>query len=114
VNAEQKPTAVTVRKARGGFIVTWRVYNPSAHPFQNALAQAQQGAGVDLPSLNWSKPASAVRLDEGFHSKEERRRATRTGICQLLSAKQRRATPPAFASLLLSIARTASPDRSAA
>jgi hypothetical protein len=61
---------------------------------------------VELPSLDWSKPPSTVRLDEGFHSKEERRRATRTGACQRLSASQRRATPPAFRDLLLSIARS--------
>lgn len=35
-----------------------------------------------------------------------KRRASRTGICQRMSRKQRRSTPPAFASLLLSIARS--------
>jgi len=65
--------------------------------------------GVDLPSLNWSKPSSVVRLDEGFHSKEERRRATRTGVCQRLSTRQRRATPIPFRDLLLSIARSSTP-----
>jgi len=66
-------------------------------------------AGVrELPSLDWTKPASLVRLDEGFHSKEERRRARRTGICQRLSYRQRAATPVGFRDLLLSIARSAS------
>lgn len=60
-----------------------------------------------LPELKWGKPSGLVRLDDGFHSKEERRRATRTGICQRLSAKQRKATPPEFRDLLLSIARSA-------
>jgi len=46
-------------------------------------------------------------LDEGFHSKEERRRAIRTGICQRLSKRQRTETPIPFRDLLLSIAGTA-------
>ena len=37
--AEPKPTTVTVRKARGGFIVTWRVYSLEAHPLSMAMAQ---------------------------------------------------------------------------
>ncbi len=65
---------------------------------------------VELPSLDWSKPRSQIRLDEGFHSKEERRRATRTGICQRLSRRQRAATPEAFRDLMISMAR--SPARS--
>ena len=67
--------------------------------------------GCTLPSLKWGRCGGKARLDEGFHSKEERRRATRTGVCQRLSHLQRAATPPAFAELLLSIARTALPAR---
>lgn len=63
--------------------------------------------GVQLPSLKWGPSPSGVRLDAGFHSKEERRRAVRTGVCQRLSSRQRAATPIAFRDLLLSIARTA-------
>lgn len=64
--------------------------------------------GVELPSLRWgTAPGDFVRLDEGFHSIEERRRAIKTGACQRLSAKQRRATPPEFRDLLLSIAAKA-------
>lgn len=64
--------------------------------------------GVDLPSLAWGKaPGDFVRLDEGFHSKEERARAIRTGACQRLSKNQRAATPLPFRDLLLSIAATA-------
>lgn len=64
--------------------------------------------GVELPDLKWGRaPGEFVRLDEGFHSIEERRRAVKTGACQRLSAKQCAATPPAFRDLLLSIARTA-------
>ena len=58
------------------------------------------------PVLRWRASGSFVRLDEGFHSKEERRRVVRTGACQLLSARQRVATPLEFRDLLLSIARS--------
>lgn len=61
--------------------------------------------GVDLPSLKWGPAAGTHRLDEGFHSAEERRRAIKTGVCQRLSSKQRAATPEPFRDLLLSIAR---------
>jgi hypothetical protein len=64
--------------------------------------------GVDLPSLAWGKAdGDFVRIDEGFHSIEERARAIKTGACQQLSAKQRAATPPAFRDVLLGIARSA-------
>lgn len=64
--------------------------------------------GVELPSLRWGKaPGDFVRLDEGFHSTEERARAIKTGACQRLSKNQRAATPIEFRDLLLSIARSA-------
>jgi hypothetical protein len=71
--------------------------------------------GVELPDLKWGRaPGSFQRLDDGFHSAEERRRATRTGVCQQLSHRQRAATPLPFRDLLLSIARTrlAAPEAS--
>lgn len=70
--------------------------------------------GCDLPSLWWGSSGPRDRLDDGFHSAEERRRAVRTGVVQRLSQRQRAATPPAFAELLLSIARTASSKERAA
>lgn len=61
----------------------------------------------EFPELKWGRaPGDFVRLDEGFHSIEERRRAVKTGACQRLSAKQRAATPPEFRDVLLSIARS--------
>lgn len=69
--------------------------------------------GVELPSLEWKPSAGGVRLDEGFHSSDERRRAIKTGVCQRLSKGQRAATPIAFRDLLISIAESAS-ARSAA
>lgn len=64
--------------------------------------------GVDLPELKWGRASGDfVRLDEGFHSKEERARAVKTGARQRLSQRERAATPVEFRDLLLSIARTA-------
>ena len=61
--------------------------------------------GIDVPSLNWGRAkGDFVRLDEGFHSIEERRRAIKTGACQRLSKNQRAATPTLFRDLLISIA----------
>lgn len=62
--------------------------------------------GCELPKLIWGKSSGGIRLDDGFHSAEERRRAQRTGICQRLSKRQRKETPIAFRDLLLSMART--------
>ena len=64
--------------------------------------------GVELPELAWGRaPGEFVRLEDGFHSAEERRRAVRTGACQRLSHRQRAATPIPFRDLLVSIAQTA-------
>lgn len=64
--------------------------------------------GVALPSLRWgSAPGDFVRLDEGFHSVEERKRAIKTGVCQRLSKNQRAATPTEFRDLLISISLNA-------
>jgi hypothetical protein len=57
--------------------------------------------------LCWgSAPGDFVRLDEGFHSEAERRRAVRTGACQRLSARQRQVTPPLFRDLLMELVQT--------
>lgn len=58
---------------------------------------------VPLPLLRWGKSDRRVRLDEGFHSKEERRRKIQTGTCQRLSKKERSETPSAFRDVLLSM-----------
>jgi hypothetical protein len=65
--------------------------------------------GTDLPSLRWGRSSSRARLDDGYHSAEERRRATRTGACQRLSQRQRLETPEAFRDVLLSIASSTTP-----
>jgi len=87
-----------------------------------------------LPSLRWGPSAQRVRLDHGFHSAEERRRAVsppkgmsaehraarREWLAQYAEATgkewccaermgkhERLATPPAFRDLLIGIAQTA-------
>jgi hypothetical protein len=60
----------------------------------------------NLPELVWGKSQNKIRLDDGFHSTEERRRAVRTGSCQRLSARQRKETPVEFRDILLGIARS--------
>lgn len=61
----------------------------------------------DLPALIWGKSSRRVRLDEGYHSAEERRRKIRTGTCQRLSHRERAATPEAFRDVLIALARSA-------
>ena len=62
--------------------------------------------GCTLPVLNWRAIGDFVRMDEGFHSKEARARAVRTGACQRLSKKQRLLSPPAFSAVLVAMARS--------
>ena len=57
------------------------------------------------PTLRWGGPTGMARLEDGFHSTEERRRLTKMGVCQRLSHRQRLSTPPAFRDLLLGLAR---------
>lgn len=57
------------------------------------------------PELKWGHCGQRLKLDEGYHSAEERARAVKTGACQRLSRRQRLATPPAFRDLLLSLAK---------
>jgi hypothetical protein len=63
-----------------------------------------------LPDLTWGPSEKGIRLDDGYHSTEERRRAVKTGVCQRLSAHQRAATPPAFRDILLDMARSVRRD----
>ncbi len=66
--------------------------------------------GVSLPTLRWGKSVGRVRLDEGFHTAEERRRRIRTGACQRLSSRQRAETPLAFRNVLLSMVGISRPQ----
>lgn len=60
--------------------------------------------GDDPPSLIWGPAKKARRIDEDYHTVEERRRAVQTGSCQRLSQRQRSATPLPFRDLLLEMA----------
>jgi hypothetical protein len=63
---------------------------------------------TDLPILTWGPSVSSVRMDAGFHSKEERRKAQRLGDLRSPRMPRRECalTPLPFRDLLLSIART--------
>ena len=60
----------------------------------------------ELPSLVWGPSEKKERLDEGYHSAEERRKHIRCGIVQRLSMRQRKLTPEPFRDLLLDLARS--------
>jgi len=62
-----------------------------------------------LPELIWGPCEGKMRLDEGFHSNEERAAARAAGRKPLkrLSKTERAATPAQFKELLLSMARAA-------
>lgn len=61
--------------------------------------------GGDPPELLWGKAEGRLRLDEGFHTAEERRAHKSAGsVTELLSHKERARTPELFRDLLLSIA----------
>jgi hypothetical protein len=59
-----------------------------------------------LPRLIWRAKGDFVRLESGYHSAEERARATKTGACQRLSKRERAATPAAFRDVLIAMARS--------
>lgn len=58
-----------------------------------------------FPPIIWG-PSKGIRLDEGFHSKDERKRARESGKKPIkrLSKKQNIETPKAFQELLIAIA----------
>jgi hypothetical protein len=58
---------------------------------------------TSYPDLIWGPAKKQIRLEDGFHSKEERMRAIKTGICQRLSHRQRKITPIVFRDLLIKI-----------
>ena len=66
------------------------------------------------PELMWG-PSTGQRLDEGFHSREERIAARAAGVAprKRLSTLQNLATPVPFAELLIAMARAAAVERAA-
>ncbi len=63
--------------------------------------------GVELSSLQWGTSGQRARLDDGYHSAEERRLAPKGTTCERLGRGERLATPVPFRELLLGLARTA-------
>jgi hypothetical protein len=61
---------------------------------------------AEYPELVWGLSPGKLRMDEGFHSAEHRRRAIRTGVCQRLSKRQRILTPLPFRDALLALVQT--------
>ena len=63
------------------------------------------------PPLTWGASAASVRLDDGYHSAEERRRArgqrNEGDVIERLSVRERELTPEPFAEALLDLARSA-------
>lgn len=65
-------------------------------------------AGAEPPSMRWGRSNATMRIDAGFHSTAERREAAAAGrLPKLLTKTARIATPPAFAEILLAMARSA-------
>lgn len=64
--------------------------------------------GIELPQLRWG-PVDGARIDDGYHTAEDRRAAKLRGESwdtERLSKRERLATPPAFRDVLISMART--------
>lgn len=79
------------------------------HPAQKLTWLYTSGAeGTPLPDLIWGPCPGKQRLDEGFHSKEERAAARARGQSPIkrLSAKENIETPVAFRDVLIEIARS--------
>ena len=67
--------------------------------------------GTATPKLTWGRAdGDFMRLDQGFHSAEERKARIKQGVLQRLSKTERAATPPTFRDLLIAIAKTAIPE----
>lgn len=67
-----------------------------------------------LRELQWGKASGKIRLDDGYHSAAERRAATRRGVTERLSHKERAATPISFRDLLIQLAESVNVRRMAA
>jgi hypothetical protein len=65
--------------------------------------------GFKPPELIWGPSDATAIIDVHAKTTEERRRIVRTGICQQLSARQRKATPIPFRDLLLNMVRESLP-----
>lgn len=109
----------------------WKLYELAAPPIYGGWVPAGDGVGMvahveqghyghaarkatwlyavapTLPELKWGPAPAGRRLDEGFHSKQERAEARASGRkpIQRLSKSENAHTPPEFQAVLISIAR---------
>ncbi len=60
---------------------------------------------IRFQRLKWGLAPNRMRIEEGFHSKKERARLIKTGVCQRLSKRQREVTPLKFRNMLLKLVR---------
>jgi len=65
----------------------------------------------ELPSLRWG-PSAGRRLEDGFHSTQERRAARAAGVAPVkrLSSRERIDTPIGFREVLIAMARSAAKE----
>jgi len=75
--------------------------------------------GCELPSLTWGPARVGVRLDRGFHSREERQRVRGPRLPAdvlegRLGKRERSATPLPFRDVLLAMARSVAPPNESA
>lgn len=99
---------------RGGWVMAdmhdgWTCHVEQGHYGHSARkATWLYACHVELPSLTWGPSAASERLDEGFRSSAERTQARANGLPprKRKSQAENEGTPPAFADLLLSIARS--------
>ena len=86
----------------------WTCYVEQGHYGHRARkATWLYAVGCDLPSLRWGYSSSDVRLDQGFHSDDERARSTARPI-ERMGKRERMGTPAPFRDVLITMARSAS------
>jgi hypothetical protein len=99
---------------RGGWVVAddrggWTCCVEQGHYGHRARkATGLYAVAIELPSLRWGASAGD-RLEDGFHSTEERRVARAAGIAPVkrLSSSERISTPLEFRDVLIAMARSA-------
>lgn len=64
------------------------------------------GVGISFIELKWGRCLGKMKIEQGCHSKEERARLVKTGVCQRLSKRQRAETPIEFRDLLVALVNT--------
>ena len=66
---------------------------------------------TDLPSLQWGSSGPKARLDDGYHSADERRRMVKSGVSARLTRYERIVTPLIFRDILIAMAESVTERR---